>query len=140
MAAIPQELHPFIHAPAESRLPSLFTRDNTSNADHTLDEHPLAAEPITMQTGQLTLCIGPHTEHLSLYVTWAHEDYWYLQEVFSKQRTHALPAHHPLDCTINLVPGTATLRNRLFSLSRLQLLNTCNRPEFSLISNLKAEE
>ncbi|KAK3517551.1 hypothetical protein QTP70_012622 [Hemibagrus guttatus] len=45
------------------------------------------------------------------------EDYWDLQMVFSKHRAQTLPPHRPLDCAINLLPGAAPPRGRLFSLS-----------------------
>ncbi|KAK3506699.1 hypothetical protein QTP70_015709 [Hemibagrus guttatus] len=45
------------------------------------------------------------------------EDYWDLQTVFSKHRAQTLPPHRPFDCVINLLPGAAPPRGRLFSLS-----------------------
>ncbi|GAA6102721.1 uncharacterized protein lrfn4b [Tachysurus ichikawai] len=55
-------------------------------------------------------CLGPQA------MVGVPEDYWNLQEVFSKQRAQALPPHRPLGCAINLVPGAAPIRGRRFSL------------------------
>ena len=41
-----------------------------------------------------------------------------LKAVFSKSRAVALPPHRPYDCGINLLPGKAPPRGRLYSLSR----------------------
>ena len=44
--------------------------------------------------------------------------YMDLKAVFSKSRAVALPPHRPYDCGINLLPGKAPPRGRLYSLSR----------------------
>ncbi|KAK3573779.1 hypothetical protein QTP86_032950 [Hemibagrus guttatus] len=48
------------------------------------------------------------------------EDYWDLQMVVSKHRAQTSPPHRPFDCAINLLPGTAPPRGKLFSLSPLE--------------------
>ena len=45
-------------------------------------------------------------------------EYLDLKEVFSKDRAVALPPHRPFDCAVNLQPGAAPPRGRVFSLSR----------------------
>lgn len=40
-----------------------------------------------------------------------------LREVFNKTRATSLPPHRPYDCAIDLLPGTAPPRGRLYSLS-----------------------
>lgn len=40
-----------------------------------------------------------------------------LGQVFSKARATSLPPHRPYDCAIDLLPGTALPRGRLYSLS-----------------------
>uniref|UniRef100_A0A8C9XZN5 Retrotransposon gag domain-containing protein n=1 Tax=Sander lucioperca TaxID=283035 RepID=A0A8C9XZN5_SANLU len=46
------------------------------------------------------------------------ETYHDLGEVFSKQRALSLPPHRPYDCAINLIPGAAYPKGRLYSISR----------------------
>ncbi|TWW74436.1 Retrovirus-related Pol polyprotein from transposon opus [Takifugu flavidus] len=45
------------------------------------------------------------------------EEYHDLAEVFSKARATSLPPHQPYDCAIDLLPGTAAPKGRLYSLS-----------------------
>ena len=46
------------------------------------------------------------------------EVYHSLGEVFSKQQALLLPPHRPYDCAINLIPGAAFPKGRLYSISR----------------------
>lgn len=46
------------------------------------------------------------------------EAYHDLGEVFSKQKALSLPPHRPYDCAINLIPGAAYPKGRLYSISR----------------------
>ena len=46
------------------------------------------------------------------------ETYHELGEVFSKQKAQSLPPHRPYDCAINLFPGAAFPKGRLYSISR----------------------
>ena len=43
--------------------------------------------------------------------------YHHLQEVFSKTKALSLPPHRPYDCAIDLIPGSAILKGRLYSVS-----------------------
>lgn len=45
------------------------------------------------------------------------EEYHDLRAVFSRSRAVSLPPHRPYDCSIDLLPGTAPPRGRLYSLS-----------------------
>lgn len=45
------------------------------------------------------------------------EVYLDLKEVFNKARATSLPPHRPYDCAIELLPGTAPPKGRLYSLS-----------------------
>eukprot|EP00066_Takifugu_rubripes_P017527 XP_011606793.1 PREDICTED: uncharacterized protein LOC105417071 [Takifugu rubripes] len=51
------------------------------------------------------------------YLVGVPEQYHDLAEVFSKPRATSLPLHRPYDCAIDLLPGTATPKGRLYSLS-----------------------
>ena len=43
--------------------------------------------------------------------------YYNLKEVFNKSKATSLPPHRPYDCAIDLLPGTAPPKGRLYSLS-----------------------
>ena len=43
--------------------------------------------------------------------------YHHLKEVFNKSKALSLPPHRPYDCTIELIPGSAIPKGRLYSIS-----------------------
>ncbi len=45
-------------------------------------------------------------------------EYADLIEVFSKRKASQLPAHHSVDCAIDLLPGTTPTKGRIFPLSQ----------------------
>lgn len=45
-------------------------------------------------------------------------EYYNLQEVFSKEHMLFLPSHRPYNCAVDLLPGATLPSGRLFNLSR----------------------
>ncbi|KAK3515007.1 hypothetical protein QTP70_003244 [Hemibagrus guttatus] len=57
---------------------------------------------------------GVSGEHIQVTIPWEYND---LTEVFSKERATDLPAHHPWDCAIKLIPNAMPPKSRIYLLS-----------------------
>ncbi|TKS65685.1 Retrovirus-related Pol polyprotein [Collichthys lucidus] len=77
-------------------------------------------QPEPMEIGRAALTPGERqrlfSSNLCLYCG-GEACYHELREVFNKAKATSLPPHRPYDCAIDLLPGTAPPRGRLYSLS-----------------------
>ncbi|XP_060754879.1 serine hydrolase-like protein isoform X1 [Neoarius graeffei] len=72
--------------------------------------HQTCLKGAVLPTNQETTSSAPDISKVPVY-------YHNLREVFNKSKATSLPPHRPYDCAIDLLPGTAPPKGRLYSLS-----------------------